>query len=105
MVYELRIYHMNPGKMEDTRKRFKDDVFPLWPKYGIKATEFWEDAEGKETMYYVCEFESAEAKDKLWKTFLSSDEWLKIKARTEADGPLVERVESYLMKNADFFSK
>lgn len=105
MIYELRIYHVLPGKMQAVCDRFRDKAFPLWPKYGIKATEFWVDAEEKDILYYVCEFDSVTAMKENWAAFLSSAEWKAISAETEKDGPLINRVETYIMKNASFFSR
>ena len=102
MIYELRIYHMHPGRMQAIVNRFKDGTLGLFPRHGIRVADFWLDAEGREALYYVCEFESLEAKQTAWASFMADPEWIKLKAESEMDGPIVERVESFAMERAFF---
>lgn len=106
MVKELRIYYMVPGKMQAVKDRFRAYALNIFqPRHGIKVTDFWEDAEGKDILYYICEFDSVEAKDKAWKEFHDDPEWHEVAKKTEANGPLIERVETFMMKDTDFFKK
>ena len=105
MVYELRIYHMNSGKMENICSRFKDHTLRLFEKHGIKVSDFWIDAKGNETIYYVCEFESEEKRISLWDSFRNDPEWMKAREESEKDGAIVSSVDSYVMTDASFFTK
>ena len=35
-VYELRIYHAAPGKLDDLNKRFRDHTVKLFEKHGME---------------------------------------------------------------------
>jgi len=105
MIYELRIYHMHEGKMEDICNRFKNHALKYFPNYGIKVTDFWVDANGGNTIFYICEFESKEQMAAAWDRYKVAPEWLEAKAKSEEAGPIVESVQSYIMETADFFKK
>lgn len=105
MIYALRIYHLCPGKLSDINRRFKDHTLKLFARHNIKVVDFWEDAEGQERIYYVCEFESKEQHDENFASFKSDPEWIEIKGKSEESGPIVERVESHLMTRVDYFKK
>lgn len=104
MVYELRIYHVAPGKMDAINRRFADHTLKLFPDHGIKVSQFWVDATGEERLYYVCDFPSREAMAAAWKSFQNDQRWIDVKAKSEVDGKLVDRVESYTMDIAPYFS-
>jgi hypothetical protein len=36
MLYELRIYHCQPGRLPDLMKRFDTITLKLWDKHGIR---------------------------------------------------------------------
>ena len=105
MIYELRIYHIHEGKMEDICNRFKNHALKYFPKYGIKVVDFWVDANGENRIYYICEFENKEKMAEIWKTYKAAPEWVEAKAKSEEGGPLVVNVQSFVMERADFFVK
>lgn len=41
VVYELRIYHVVPGRMEDLVARFRDHTMKLFAAHGIKSVAYW----------------------------------------------------------------
>lgn len=105
MIYELRIYHMHPGRLPAICERFGKHTLSIFPKHGITVTDFWVDAQGAERIYYVCEFESVEAQQAAWASFRVSPEWIAAREQSEESGPIVERVESYTMERAGFFAQ
>ena len=61
-VYELRVYHTNPGKLEALHARFRDHTCKLFQKHGIELIGFWTPAQGEEaknTLYYIIAFPDA----------------------------------------------
>lgn len=104
MLYELRIYHMNPGKMPIIKDRFKDHVITLFAKHDMKITHFWEDVdEASNRLYYVVEHANMEMRNLNYDRFRSDPEWIEIKRVSELDGPLVNKQESIFMKDVAFF--
>ena len=109
-VYELRVYHANPGKLDALHARFRDHTCVLFKKHGMELVGFWTPADGpdakntgaKNTLYYILVFPSAEAQKKSWQEFRSDPEWIKVKADSEKDGSLVNKVDSTNLKATDY---
>lgn len=102
MIYELRIYHIHPGKMEDINNRFKNITIELFKKHGMKIVDYWEDAEGNNKIYYIVEHKDRESRDRSFQSFVNDQEWIDAKAQSELNGPIVERVENYFMNRVPF---
>ena len=105
MIYELRIYKMHEGKLPDICNRFANHTLKYFPNYGIKVTDFWVDANGENTICYICEFESKEKMAAAWESFKAAPEWIAAKAKSEEAGPIVASVQSIIMEQAPFFTK
>jgi len=105
MVHELRIYHLHPGRTEAILRRFKERMFDLLHKHGIKVVDFYVDAEGRDKVYWICEFENAEAKEAAWKSFFADPELLEIRDKYDADGVIMKDHESYMIERNEFFKR
>ncbi len=104
--FELRTYHAAPGKLEALHARFRDFTNKLFVKHGMEVIGFWvpvnKDGQYENTLVYILAFPSHEARDKAWKEFGADPEWKKVKADSEKNGPLVEKVDSQLMTATDY---
>jgi len=105
MIYELRIYHVAQGKMRALKERFERVTLSLFEKHGVKVVSFWEDVESSENrLYYVVEYESVDQRNERFVGGFQKDpQWIAAKAKSEEQGTLVDRVDSYFMKNVPFF--
>lgn len=104
-VYELRIYHAAPGKIDDLIARFRDHTMKLFADHGIKSVAYWTalDEPAKSTIFfYILEHPSREAAAANWKAFQDDPEWQKVKAKTEENGKLVDKVDSTFLTLTDF---
>jgi hypothetical protein len=104
-VYELRVYHTNPGKLEALHARFRDHTCKLFQKHGMELIGFWTPTQGdeaKDTLYYIIAFPSAEAQKKAWQVFQDDPDWKKAKAGSEKEGVLVKKVDSTNLKATDY---
>ena len=104
-VYELRIYHVVPGKMEDLVSRFRDHTMKLFADYGIKSVAYWtalEEPVKSSTFFYILEHPSREAAAANWKAFQDDAEWKRVKAKSEENGKLVEKIDSTFLTLTDF---
>ena len=104
-VYELRIYHAVPGKLESLVARFRDYTDKLFAKHGMKSLAYWtalDDPAKGSTFFYILEHPSREAATANWKSFHDDPEWVKVSTASEANGKLVEKVDSTYMKLTDF---
>lgn len=103
--FELRIYKTFPGKLDALNKRFREHTNRLFEKHGMELVGYWTPAEGEEkdnTLIYVLAYPSREARDKSWEGFRNDPEWKKAAAESEANGKIVEKVESKFMTATDY---
>ncbi|MGO9108710.1 MAG: NIPSNAP family protein [Thermoguttaceae bacterium] len=104
-VYELRVYHANPGKLEALHARFRDHTCKLFQKHGIELIGFWTPIQGEEaknTLYYMIAFPDAQTQTKAWQAFRDDPDWKKAKADSEKEGVLVNKVDSTNLKATDY---
>jgi hypothetical protein len=101
-VYEMRIYHSAPGKMDALLARFADHTEALFARHGIKTTGYWV-ARDKSTnlLMYMVEHEGVEAAEKNWEAFRKDEDWQRLKAETDADVPLAASIERHFMDKVD----
>ena len=99
-VYELRMYHVHPGKMDALRSRFGDHTDAIFKRHDMKSIGYWvpEDAPNSQNLFvYILEHPSRQEAEKNWAAFQADPEWKKVKAESEAQGPLVDHMERYFM--------
>jgi hypothetical protein len=102
-VFELRIYYVNPGKMEALHARFKNHTNKLLEKHGMQLVGFWTDAkEPDRKLIYIVAHKSKEAAEANWKAFQQDPDWKTAKAKSEENGKLVEKVDSIFMNATDY---
>jgi hypothetical protein len=102
MLYELRIYHMYPGRLPAIHKRFSEVTLDLFKKHDIKVCDFYEDADGAEKIYYICEFTDRAARDAAFASFGADPAWTAAFEASHADGLIVEKVESFFMNRVPY---
>jgi NIPSNAP len=92
MIYELRHYLILPGRGEAILNRFKNHTFKIFDRLGFKVHDFWVEANGSGHLWYVLGWESVEQMEREWAKFRSDPEWQSVKAESEKDGPIVEKI-------------
>jgi hypothetical protein len=105
-VYELRVYHTYEGKLDDLLRRFREHTMQLFEKHGIKNVAYWTPIEdpllkGK-TLFYIIAHASREAATANWQAFRDDPDWKSVQAKSEANGKLVEKVDSTFLTLTDF---
>ena len=104
-VYELRIYHVVPGKLDELLARFRDHTMKIFERHGMKNVAYWtpvDEPQKSNTLIYILEHPSRAAAVDNWKSFQDDPEWKKVKAKSEENGKLVEKVDSTYMSMTDF---
>src|SRR5436305_12483498 len=99
-VYELRMYHVHSGKMDALRSRFGDHTDTIFKRHDMKSIGYWvpEDASNSQSLFiYILEHPSRQEAEKNWAAFQADPEWKKVKSDSEAQGPLVDRIDRYFM--------
>ena len=104
-VYELRTYTCFEGKLEALKARFRDHTIQIFERHGIESVGYWvpQDPEkSKNTLIYIVAHPSREAAKTNWAAFVADPEWKKVSAESEANGKIVQKVESVFMDPTDF---
>jgi hypothetical protein len=104
-VYELRLYHAKEGKMEALKARFGDHTDAIFRRHNMKSIGYWspEDAPDSQNLFiYILEHPSRQEAEKNWAAFQADPEWQKVKAESEANGPLVDQIDHYFMDPTSF---
>lgn len=104
-VFELRTYHTFEGKLDALNARFRNHTTKLFEKHGIKNIGYWvpqDEPASKNTLIYVISHASREQAKKNWDAFRADPEWKKVQAASEANGKIVEKVDSVFMDAVDY---
>jgi hypothetical protein len=106
--FEMRTYYAAPGKLEELNKRFRDHTCRLFEKHGMKNIGYWIPADADKgatnTLVYIIAHKSREDAKKSWAAFINDPEWKKVHAESEANGKLVEKIESVFLSATDYSS-
>ncbi len=99
MLYEMRVYEAVPGKLPALHDRFANITLKFFEKHGIRVVAFWEPVIGvSNQLVYILAWQDLAERERVWNAFASDPEWLRARAETERDGPLVARITNYILK-------
>ncbi len=104
-VYELRVYHAAPGKLEDLLTRFREHTLKLFDRHGIKSVAYWtplDEPQKGNTLFYILQHPSREAAVANWESFQDDPEWKSVHEKSEVAGKLVDKVDSTFLALTDF---
>jgi NIPSNAP len=104
-VFELRVYHTLPGRLQALESRFRDHTITIFNKHHITSIGYWipQDSPQKEsTLIYIVAHPSREAAKKNWAEFVADPEWQQVSKASEADGKIVGPIDSTFMDPTDF---
>ena len=104
MLYELRIYHCVTGRLPDLLNRFDTITLKLWEKHGIRQAGFWTTEIGPNAndLFYLLQWDSLAEREERWTAFATDPDWLEAKAKTEANGPILESLSNTILKPTTF---
>jgi hypothetical protein len=104
-VFELRTYTSPDGRLNDLLARFRNDTLRIFAKHGMENVGYWLPADApasSNTLIYVLAHDSRDAATKSWAAFRDDPEWKAVAERTQANGPIVTKVESVFLEATDF---
>jgi hypothetical protein len=101
--YELRVYHVNDGKLETLHTLLRDHAVKLFEKHGITSIGYWTPIENTDRkLYYLLSYPSREAREKAWASFRADPDWKSAIKASEKNGKVVAQVESTFLHTSDF---
>jgi hypothetical protein len=99
MLYESRVYLTVPGRLPALNDRFAKHTMEFFRKHGIGMLGFWTDEIGMSNrLTYILVFDSMADREKKWTSFQADPGWHKVRAETEASGPIVAQVLNTFMR-------
>jgi len=105
-LLELRTYYANPGKLEDIHKRFREHTMSIFAKHGMTVVGFWGPSlkkDGSESkLVYLLSFKDMAERNAKWKEFATDPEWQKVSKESEANGKLLEKIDSVFLYDTDY---
>ncbi len=104
-VFELRTYHCYPGKLEALKTRFREHTTKIFEKHGITNVGYWtfqDEPDKSNTLVYMISHESREQAKKNWAAFSADPEWQEVQKASEANGKIVQKVDSQFLDPTDF---
>jgi hypothetical protein len=102
-VYELRVYHANPGKLQALITRFGTGTDKIFRSHNINSIGYWVPTDNPQNLFiYVVEHPNKAEADKNWEAFNADPAWTKLKSETETSGALTDHVDRTFMDPTDF---
>jgi hypothetical protein len=104
-VFEIRTYTAHPGKLDALNARFRNHTVKLFERHGMTNVGYWvpQDAPlADNTLIYVLAHKDREAAKKSWDAFRKDAEWVKARTESEAQGPIVAKLESVFLSPTDY---
>lgn len=105
MLYELRYYLPKEGKAEALSARFRDYVFPIMKRHGLRVHDFWQSDAGTGELWYVMAWKDEAESVELWANFRGDPEWKAARQKTEVDGLLIEHSTSVMLRRVPYFDQ
>ncbi|MFV0445514.1 MAG: NIPSNAP family protein [Planctomycetaceae bacterium] len=106
LLYELRVYVTNEGKLDALQARFRDHTCGLFRKHGIQNVAYWmplDKPASANTLIYIVAHSDRESAQANFKAFGSDPDWQTARRASEAEGPLLSsRPQSTFMRTTDF---
>src|SRR5262245_46168843 len=101
--FEMRTYYAAPGKLDALNARFRDHTCQLFEKHAIVNLGYWVPVTNTENkLIYLLAYPSREAREKSWKAFGSDPDWKAAQKASEANGPLVVKVQVRFLAATDY---
>ena len=104
-VFELRSYTTPAGQLPALHRRFRDHTMELFARHGMTNVGYWtpqDSARHENTLVYMLAYPSRQAARDSWAAFSADPEWQRVRAESEANGKIVEKVESVFLDATDF---
>ena len=102
-VFEYRKYYAMPGKLPDLKARFRNHTIEIFNRHNMKSVGYWVPQDNKDyALIYMLQHPSKEEATKNWAAFHADPEWLRVSKDSEANGKLVDHVDSVYMDPTDF---
>lgn len=104
-VFELRTYTAPDGKLADLHARFRNHTLRIFEKHGMTNVVYFSpmDAPASQNqLVYLLAHKSREAAKASWSAFAADPEWKKVSSESQANGPILTKVDSIYLTPTDY---
>ena len=102
-LFEYRVYETVPGRMPNLHRRFQTMTLGHFARHGIKVVGFLEAVAGTTNeLHYILQFDDLAHREKAWNAFQADEAWIRDRAETEKDGPIVARVRNQFWRPTEY---
>jgi L-rhamnose mutarotase len=100
MIHEMRVYHAAPKKLPQVVQRFQNHTIPIFKRLGIRPLQVWTVVigEANDQLIYVLEWQDLAERQEKMAAFMKDEEWQKVWAETDKDGPLVRYISNQVLQ-------
>ncbi len=103
MLYELRVYYTNPGKLPQLNARFENHTCGFFKEHGIGMLGFWTDEIGQSNkLTYILSFDSMADREQKWAAFGADPRWQEVRAETEKDGAFLTHITNAFLRTTPY---
>lgn len=97
---ELRLYEVEPGRMDHMLARYRGPLRELFARHGIDVTGAWHANFGPRSplFIYLMHWPSLEARTEAWNGFYADPQWARVRTETNGASELVERYDLNFLK-------
>ena len=101
MIYELRLYTVVPGRLEDNLDRFENHLPRIMGRNGITNVGRWVAVAGPHApmLIYMMVYDDLDQRERQWAGFYADDEWWALRKRTNAGSQMVDRFDLFFLKS------
>jgi len=98
--FELRLYEVQAGRMNDMVVRFDGPLNELFRTHGIEVTGAWQTTAGPRSplFVYLMRWDSMCSRDQAWGGFYADPAWQQARTETNRGSELVERYDLNFMR-------
>ena len=106
MFYELRLYTVVPGRLEDNHDRFQNHLPRLMERHGIANVGRWTAVAGPNApmFVYMMAYRDLDERERQWGAFYQDNDWWELRGRTNAGSQMVERFDLFFLRSNPVWS-
>ena len=104
-IFQLRMYHCFPGKIENIQARFRDHTRDLFAKQGLKNYPYFLTVEkdgAQPKLVYLLGHDNKDAFNAAFDAFRVDPDWVKARDASEESGKIVEKVDAVFFKSLPY---
>lgn len=104
MIVEMRVYYCAPTRMPALLERFRGTTLDFFKKYGIEQIGFFTTLVGPDNhaLTYFLKWDDMAQREVRWNAFQADPDWIAKRAASEAQSPILARIENSFLAPTDF---